>query len=198
MLSPSRNPLDPLDLDTVALRSFQAPDRTPDHATVRPRPEDAGDDDLRRLQSSIAWLKREIAIARLETEPPARERNLRLPRASQLPSVSGIRFLATESSSRRREALTVELRPPLPHERLQLPRPGRGNRNHLRAALYILIASGIVASIAYHVSAGGRFPGLAQAAQLQSQPRQPCRERCDSTPTGLNRALRGHGVGLWF
>jgi hypothetical protein len=157
-----------LDLNAVRLPFSEAPDRAREHATARHRPEDAGEDDLARLESSIEWLKREATIARLETKPSAREKNQRLPRAGQLTPVSGMRPANAESSSPTRKALIFELTPPRAHERLQLPPPRREHRSNLRAALYILIASGIAGSIAYHFSAGGLIPAseVAQAARL--------------------------------
>jgi hypothetical protein len=193
MLSPSRHPLCPLDPNAV--QPSPAPDRKHEHASAKHRPDDADDCDLRRLESSIQWLKREAMIARLETEPPAQKENLRLPRAGQLPPVSGIRSLDIEGSSHRREALTLQLTAPLPHEHLQLPPPWREHRHNLRAGLYVLIAGGIVGLIAYQ-SVGGWVPELAQAAHLQAQRWQICQGRCDST--FMNRNPRGHGVGLWF
>ncbi len=204
MDSPLRNspdPSNPRDPDAGRLPPSLAPDRNHQQAAAEPRPDEAAADvDLRRLESSLQWLKREGMIARLEAERPAREENRRLPRAGQLPPVLGTRPLGFESSGRRREASIFQLTPPLPHERLQLPPLRRERRYNLRAGLCILIASGIAGSIAYRVSAGGWFPAseLAQAAQLQAQRWQTCQERCDNESTSMKSALRRHGVGLWF
>jgi hypothetical protein len=201
MDSPLRNSPDPSDPDADRLPPSRVPDRNHQHAAAGHRPDEAAANaDLQRLESSLQWLKRESMIARLEAERPARKENRRLPRASQLPPVPGIRPLGFESSCRWREASIFRLTPPLPHERLQLPPLRRERRYDLRAGLCILIASGIAGSIAYHISAGGWFPAseLAQASHLQAQRWQTCQERCDNESTFMNRALRRHSVGLWF
>jgi hypothetical protein len=114
MLSPSRHLL--YRLDSSAIRSSPTPNRKHERASAKHRPDDADDYDLQRLESSIEWLKRESMIARAETEGPGQKNNLRLPRASQLMPLSGIRPFDIESSSHLRKALPLRLTAPLPHE----------------------------------------------------------------------------------
>jgi hypothetical protein len=115
----------------------------------------AGDDDLQRLESSLAWLKRESAVARLEAGHRARDRVRHLPRAAQLSSVAGFPAPEAQASPRSRHMSVLEVVPPLPWERLQLPPPRRRHRHDLRGALCLLVACVIVGAIAYHVSSGG-------------------------------------------
>jgi len=151
----------------------RAPDREHGQATAEHRPEGAaGDDDLQRLESSVAWLKRECMIARGETGPSARETIRRLPRASQLLPASGIAQVVDAEGSRHRRGTSIfQVRPPLAFERLQPLPSSRERRTRLPGALFVLIAGAIAGSVAYHVAAGGVFPAPepAQAASLQAQ-----------------------------
>jgi hypothetical protein len=173
MASPLRTSFDPLNdpLNPAAGRfpPSRAPDRGHRLAAEEPRPPAAGNDDLQRLESSVAWLKREGMIARLAAEPRGREAHRRLPRAVQLPPIPGIPPVGTEGSGHTREVFAVA--PPLACERLPLPPSRRQHRRNLRGAVCLLIASAIVGSIAYHVSAGGLLSAWepAQAASLRAQ-----------------------------
>jgi hypothetical protein len=153
MVSPLRNSPDPLDPAAAHPRPSRASDRRPRPAPLRSESA-AGSDDLQRLESSIAWLQHE-----------ARQR---LPRAGQLPPVSGISAVHADGAASPRE--TFRVAPPLACERLQLPPPRRQLRNDLRGALWLMIACVIAGSIAYQVSAGGLLSAWepAQAAFLQA------------------------------
>lgn len=73
MVSPLRASLDSLNNPSNSAAGRLPPPRASDLkrllAAVEPRPSEAGNDDLQRLESSVAWLKREGMIARLATEP---------------------------------------------------------------------------------------------------------------------------------
>jgi hypothetical protein len=165
MVSPLRNSPDPC--DPTADQLPRVPHRRHPDAAAAPPPDQAADnDDLRRLESSVQWLMRQGLNARLETQRHTHEENRRLPRATLLPPVPGIPPVRTEDSGRKADTSIFRLAPPLPRERLQLPR--RQHRDGLRGALCLLIASVIAGSIAYRVSAGGAFSASepAQASAL--------------------------------
>jgi hypothetical protein len=135
----------PVDLDGV------------DQAQSRPRPdtsegpvaeksaaaETAHDTDLARLESSLEWLQREGTVGRL-------------PRAVQLPPVSGIRPVSPEGPRARGEQFIngVRVPPSLAPERLRPPPPMRERRDNLRGPLRVLAASVIAAPIAYYFAVG--------------------------------------------
>jgi hypothetical protein len=105
--------------------------------------EEAGRDvDLARLESSLQWLQREGAVGRL-------------PRAIQLPPVSGLRPVSPESARPRSEQFINGIRvpPSLAPERLRPP-PTRERRDNLRGPLRIVLAGMIAAPIAYYFSIG--------------------------------------------
>ena len=150
--------------DADRLRASRAPDRGLRIAAVGLRPPEAVNDDLQRLESSVEWLKRQAMIVRPNTGHRAGQENLRLPRAVQLPPISGLPAVGA-NSGRKREVFGVA--PPLAGERLQVP-PPRRHRHSLRGALCLLVAGAIAGSIAYRVSAGGLLSAWepAQAASL--------------------------------
>jgi hypothetical protein len=131
-----------------------------DQAQSRPRPdtsdaqaaekpdadETASHADLARLESSLQWLQREGAVGRL-------------PRAVQLPPVSGLRPVSPEDSRPRSEQFIngVRVPPSLAPERLRPP-PMRERRDNLRGPLSILLASAIAAPIAYYFAVGNLAP----------------------------------------
>jgi hypothetical protein len=122
--------------------------------------------DLQRLEHSVQWLKHEVTVVEIESALRAEKQRRRLPRASQLPTVSGIPSVKNGGSYHKRETLPFHLLPPLPSERLQFTPGGRRHHYQLPGALCVLIASLIAGLIAYHISAGGIFPAPepAQAA----------------------------------
>jgi hypothetical protein len=103
----------------------------------------AVDPDLARLESSLQWLQREGAVGRL-------------PRAVQLPPVSGIRPVGPDGPRPRGEQFIngVRVPPSLAPERLRPPPPLRARRDSLRGPLRVLLASAIAAPIAYYFSVG--------------------------------------------
>jgi hypothetical protein len=110
--------------------------------------EAAGDADLARLESSLQWLQREGAVGRL-------------PRAVQLPPVSGLRPVGPEGPRARGEQFIngVRVPPSLAPERLRPPpAPMRERRDNLRGPLRVLLASVIAAPIAYYFSVGNSAP----------------------------------------
>jgi hypothetical protein len=159
MVFPLRNSPDPFDPTADDLRSSRVPCGGHPHVAAAPPPgAAAGNDDLRRLESSVQWLMRQGAMARPETGLSTGQETRRLPRAKLLPAVTGIPPARTAGTS------TFRLAPPLPRDRLQLPR--RQHRHSLGGALCLLIASLVAGSIAYHISAGRTFSawGPAQAS----------------------------------
>jgi hypothetical protein len=105
--------------------------------------EAAGDIDLARLESSLQWLQREGAVGRL-------------PRAVQLPPVSGLRPVGRDDSRPRNEQFINGIRvpPSLAPERLRPPPPMRERRHNLRGPLRVLLAGAVAAPIAYYFSIG--------------------------------------------
>jgi hypothetical protein len=105
--------------------------------------EAAGDIDLARLESSLQWLQREGAVGRL-------------PRAVQLPPVSGLRPVSRDDSRPRNEQFINGIRvpPSLAPERLRPPPPMRERRHNLRGPLRVLLAGAVAAPIAYYFSIG--------------------------------------------
>jgi hypothetical protein len=105
-----------------------------------------GDPDLARLESSLQWLQREGA-------------GDRLPRAVQLPPVSGLRPPGPEGSRARAEQFIngVRVPPSLAPERLRPP-PMRQRRDNLRGPLRVLLASAIAAPLAYYLSLANPAP----------------------------------------
>jgi hypothetical protein len=116
---------------------------------------DASIRDLKRLESTLRWIQREEAV-------------VRIPRAAQLPPVSGL----APADARGRRHGSEELRSPrsLEPERMGPPPPMRSRRRKLRAALIILIASIFAAPIGYYLSvrAWGPPPQPAPGAQMAS------------------------------
>src|ERR1700719_4289297 len=131
----------PVDLDAgTEAQSPPPPDISAGPVAEQPAADaTAGDPDLARLESSLQWLQREGAVGRL-------------PRAVQLPPVSGIRPVGPESSPPRGEQFIngVRVPPSLAPERLRPP-PMR-ERDNLRGPLRVLLASAIAAPIAYYFS----------------------------------------------
>jgi TPR repeat protein len=159
----------PVDLDLDGGDRSQSPPKPQSQPKLqsesRPRPapsdrpvaaeaaaEEAGRDvDLARLESSLLWLQREGAVGRL-------------PRAIQLPPVSGLRPVSPEGTRARSEQFINGIRvpPSLAPERLRPP-PVRERRNNLRGPLRILLAGMIAAPIAYYFSIGN-LPLLSRPA----------------------------------
>jgi hypothetical protein len=135
----------PVDLDA----GNQALSRLrPDPSTAQAAEQPAGDADLARLESSLQWLQREGAVDRL-------------PRAVQLPPVSGLRPVGPDGPRARGEQFIngVRVPPSLAPERLRPPRaPMRERRDNLRGPLRVLLASVIAAPIAYYFAVGNPAP----------------------------------------
>jgi hypothetical protein len=137
------------DLDAAS----QAQSRLPPDTSAAPVAEKpaadpaAGDPDLARLESSLQWLQRESTTSRL-------------PRAVQLPPVSGLRPVNPDAPRPRGEQFINGIRvpPSLAPERLRPPPPMRQRRDSLRGPLRVLAASVIAAPIAYYFSVGNSGP----------------------------------------
>ncbi len=168
MVFPLRDPPVRSDPATDDLRPAGAAERGP--AVVGVAEPDA-DRDLQRLAASIQWVEREALILRREAGLRAPKKQVVLPRAAQLPQVSGIPLVSAESPPRKRETTTFLLGSPLACERLAHPRAPRRRRRYLRGVLFVLIASMIAGSITYRLSIGELFPTSvpAQAAHLQAR-----------------------------
>jgi hypothetical protein len=119
---------------------------------------DQADVDLARLESSLQWLQHESSVGRL-------------PRAVQLPPVSGLRPVAPESARARSEQFIngVRVPPSLAPERLRPPPPMRQRRDNLRGPLRVVMASVIAAPIAYYFSVGNILPNPASTAEPAHQ-----------------------------
>ena len=116
-------------------------------AAAKPAPAaTAVDPDLARLESSLQWLQREESAARL-------------PRAVQLPPVSGLRPVGEQFIN------GVRVPPSLAPERLRPPPPMRERRDNLRGPLRVLLASAIAAPIAYYFSVGNPGSSTEPAGQ---------------------------------
>ncbi|HEY6256043.1 MAG TPA: hypothetical protein VIY51_09655 [Xanthobacteraceae bacterium] len=123
--------------------------------------EAAADPDLRRLEASLQWIQREGTAAP------------RMPRATPLPPVSGLRPVGPEGLRQHSEQFIngVRVPPSLAPDRVRPP-PMRERRDNLRGPLRVLVASVIAAPIAYYFSVGsftstsdgGRESGLASLA----------------------------------
>jgi hypothetical protein len=115
--------------------------------------EPVGDVDLARLEASLQWLQREGAAERL-------------PRAVQLPPVSGLRPVSPEAPRARGEHFIngVRVPPSLAPERLRPP-PLRERRDNLRGPLRVLLAGAVAAPIAYYFSIGNPTPVSEPAAK---------------------------------
>jgi hypothetical protein len=107
-----------------------------------PADEVVADPDLRRLEASLQWIQREGTASRL-------------PRATTLPPVSGLRPVGPEGLRPRGEQFINGIRvpPSLAPERLRPP-PMRERRDNLRGPVRVLLASLIAAPIAYYFSVG--------------------------------------------
>jgi hypothetical protein len=166
---PLRNPLDPSLFSDDSIRSARVSD---DVRVVEPRPDAAAeDDDLRRLESSVRWLKREHDVVGIEFELLARKRRRQLPPARQLAPVAGIPPVRAASVARVRVTSTFRVAPPQAFERLQHPVSRQRRPRKLQGAACVLIVSVILGSIAYHISVGGLLSASVpvQAAPLQTQ-----------------------------
>lgn len=108
---------------------------------------DASIRDLKRLETTLRWIQREEATARI-------------PRAAQLPPVSGL--ARADARGRRHGGEMLELRSPrsLEPERMGPPPATRSRRHKLRAALIILTASIFAAPVGYYVSVRAWGPSL--------------------------------------
>jgi hypothetical protein len=105
------------------------------------------DYDLERLETSLRWLQRQ-------------EASTRLPPAPTLPPGPGLASLDSRGRRHGGDRFASDFRSPLSLEPERMAPPpamvsGRGN---LRWSLYIFIASAVVASSAYYLSAGGLAP----------------------------------------
>lgn len=133
------------------LRRRAQPSRQHEHSAIT-RP-DEGIRDLKRLEAALRWIQHEDAAARI-------------PRAAQLPPVSGL--AAADASGRLRDTEMLEPRPPrsLEPKRMAPPPTMRPRRHRLRAPLMVLIASVFSAPIGYYFWTGGWSP----PSQLVSGP----------------------------
>jgi hypothetical protein len=126
--------------------------------------ESLSDADLARLESSLRWLQREGSPTRL-------------PRAVQLPPVSGIRAVDADGSRPRGEQFINGYRvpPSLAPERLRPPPPMQARRDTLRGPIRIVLASVLAAPIAYYFSVGSwsRLSQSAAQPQLASTESRP-------------------------
>jgi hypothetical protein len=126
------------------------------------------EDDLKRIERSVEWLKRERMVVALEAGLDAQNPRRRLPRAAQLSPPSATPAVNPEGVGGGRAKSSFEVAPPRAFERLQPPAARRRYARNLPVALFILTASIVAGSIAYHVATGELLSGLqpAQAAPL--------------------------------
>jgi hypothetical protein len=130
----------------IASRDLE-PDRWPQPGqrhehSVSTRP-DTGTRDLQRLEAALRTIQREDAAARI-------------PRAAQLPPVSGL--AAADAKARRHGIEMLELPRSLEPERMAPPPTMRTRRHRLRAPLMVLVASICSAPIGYYFWTGDWIP----------------------------------------
>jgi hypothetical protein len=136
-------------------RSAAAASTADTPAAARSAAGEVRDRDLERLESSLQWLQREGKADRL-------------PRAVQLPNVSGLRPVAEDSRSREEQFINgIRVPPSLAPERLRAPPPMRERGDHLRGPLRVLLAGLIAAPIAYYFSVGGLAPSPEPARETE-------------------------------
>jgi hypothetical protein len=101
------------------------------------------DADLQRLETSLRWLQREGSTGRL-------------PRAVQLPPVSGLRHAQADGAKPREDHFIDGFRLPssLAPERVRVPPPLRERSNPLRGSLRVLVVSIVAIPVAYYISFG--------------------------------------------
>jgi hypothetical protein len=165
MLSPLRNPADRAESKADPGRPSRALGLSNEPVMAGSRANEASiDDDLARLEASLQWIRHAGTIA-ARAAGHGQNRSGRLPRATQLAPVSGISGLNIQAAGNghRRVPSAFELAPPLACERIQSPAWRTQRAHSLRGALFVLIASAVVGSIVYHVSATG-FPSAAEPA----------------------------------
>jgi hypothetical protein len=104
---------------------------------------DTGIRDLQRLEAALRTIQREDAAARI-------------PRAAQLPPVSGL--AAADTKARRHGIEMLELPRSLEPERMAPPPTMRTRRHRLRAPLMVLVASICSAPIGYYFWTGDWIP----------------------------------------
>jgi hypothetical protein len=121
-------------------RSLQPSQRHEHSAGTRP---DTGIRDLQRLEAALRTIQREDAAARI-------------PRAAQLPPVSGL--AAADTKARRHGIEMLELPRSLEPERMAPPPTMRTRRHRLRAPLMVLVASICSAPIGYYFWTGDWIP----------------------------------------
>jgi TPR repeat protein len=144
----------PVDLD-AADQAPSRPDASGEQVAAKPAAAATpADPDLARLESSLQWLQREGAVGRL-------------PRAVQLPPISGLRPVNPDGPRPRSEQFIngVRVPPSLAPERLRPPPPMRERRDNLRGPVRVLLASLIAAPIAYYFSVGNLPPILQPARE---------------------------------
>jgi hypothetical protein len=134
----SHNP----DSDSVLQLAHSNSQRHEQAAAARP---DASIRDLKRLKATLRWIQREGAAARI-------------PRAAQLPPVSGLAPTDVRGRRHSDEMLEVCSVPSLEPERKGPPPAMRSRRHKLRAPLIVLIASIFAAPIGYYFSVRGWSP----------------------------------------
>jgi hypothetical protein len=154
----------------AALRTEGAAERAVDRnagkeAQASPRPDTApvaappvseqgeADVDLARLQSSLQWLQREGSGAG------------HLPRAVQLPPVSGLRPVDAARARSEQFINGVRVPPSLAPERLRPPPPMRQRHDNLRGPIRVLLATVIAAPIAYYFSVGSMTPNPGRTSE---------------------------------
>jgi TPR repeat protein len=135
------------------------------------------DYDLERLETSLRWLQRQ-------------EASTRLPPAPTLPPGPGLASLDSRGRRHGGDRFASDFRSPLSlePERMAPPPAMMSGRSNLRWSLYIFIASAVVASSAYYLSAGGFVP--------PSEPVAPPKlASADSSPAPAPAAGRQELVG---
>ncbi|HEY4404531.1 MAG TPA: hypothetical protein VGN55_07735 [Xanthobacteraceae bacterium] len=142
-------------VDRNAGKEAQASPR-PDTAPVAAPPvseQGEADVDLARLQSSLQWLQREGSGAG------------HLPRAVQLPPVSGLRPVDPARARSEQFINGVRVPPSLAPERLRPPPPMRQRHDNLRGPIRVLLATVIAAPIAYYFSVGSMTPNPGRTSE---------------------------------
>jgi hypothetical protein len=123
-------------------------------------PDPVTDTDLQRLETSLRWLQREGSTGRL-------------PRAVQLPPVSGLRHAQADGAKQDHFIDGFRLPSSLAPERVRVP-PLRERSNPLRGSLRVLVVSVVAIPVAYYISFGAFSLPWSSPAAPAAAPAECC------------------------
>ena len=147
-------------------------DHSPNAAAAGERSDEImSDHDLERLEASLRWLQRQ-------------ESATRLPRATNLATVSGLAPVDASGRRHSRERFDAGFRSPRPLEPERLPPPPTMPRRNIGALVGIVVASILVATTAYYFAEGGWGPSSEPAPGPQTASFDPTVVAPPFWPTG--------------